>query len=90
MSGVGNWDQGSTYRWRKLRAWVLRRDAYRCQIRLDCCTQLATQVHHTLGRSVTGDDSRYLVASCAPCNRRVGDPTRSNIKECEPKQVTQW
>jgi len=38
------------------------------------CTGTATQAHHVLGKAVTGSDPRYLVASCAPCNQKIGDP----------------
>ncbi|MDN5929514.1 MAG: hypothetical protein L0I24_00350 [Pseudonocardia sp.] len=38
------------------------------------CTTVATQVHHTLGRMVSGDDPAHLVAACAPCNGTTGDP----------------
>lgn len=32
--------------------------------------------HHVLGRKVTGDDPRYIVAACQHCNLKVGDPTK--------------
>lgn len=38
------------------------------------CTHKADCVHHTLGRSATGDDPAHLVASCTPCNQNIGDP----------------
>lgn len=83
-----DWSQGSTRDWRRRRALVLQRDRSVCQLRLDVCTYVATHVHHTQGRSVTGDDLRYLVAACAPCNLKTGDPTR----HADPpnKGVTQW
>ncbi len=34
--------------------------------------------HHTLGRQLTGDDPNHIVASCAPCNKHIGDPTAPN------------
>lgn len=83
-----SWKGGSTSQWRKTRAVVLARDGYRCQIRLPgVCTDKATQVHHTQGRSVTGDDPRYLVASCRECNLKIGDPTKASFK---PKKMTSW
>ena len=36
---------------------------------------MATEVHHTLGITVTGHHPAYLVAVCKPCNLRVGAPT---------------
>lgn len=92
------WPNGSTWAWRKIRAAVLDRDGRRCQLRLDGCTRVATCVHHLHGRAVTGDDPRHLVASCTPCNLRVGDPQRSgntarqhssNVDPA-PKQTTLW
>lgn len=73
-----NWQGGSTRAWRKLRAQVLARDGYRCRLNLDGCLGAAElQVHHTLGRSVSGDDPAYLITACGPCNRAAGDPTAS-------------
>lgn len=70
------WPNGSTRAWRKVREQVLKRDGRVCQLRLDGCTYRATAVHHTAGRQVTGDNPRYLVAACQPCNTKVGDPTK--------------
>lgn len=44
------------------------------------CLGVADQVHHTLGKRVTGDDMRYLVAACGPCNRKAGDPSKGKQK----------
>lgn len=85
-----SWAGGSTSAWRRMRARVLHRDKYLCQLRLPGCTIKATQVHHVLGRSVSGDDPRYLVASCRSCNLLVGDPTKSENVEPEPKRITRW
>ncbi|GAA2543757.1 hypothetical protein GCM10010210_13060 [Pseudonocardia hydrocarbonoxydans] len=71
-----SWAKGSTPAWRRVRSQVLARDQYRCQLQLDCCTHVATQVHHTVAREVAGDDPAVLVAACQPCNGRVGDPRR--------------
>lgn len=48
----------------------------------------AGHAHHTLGKAVTGDDPRYIVAACAACNLHIGDPTR----DADPsnKAVTKW
>lgn len=45
------------------------------------------QVHHLLGRAVTGDDPAYLVACCRACNLATGDPTRAD-PPCSPQ--TDW
>jgi 5-methylcytosine-specific restriction endonuclease McrA len=68
-----SWAEGSTATWRKVRKVVLVRDGYLCQLRLDGCTTAATNVHHTLGKRM-GDDPAVLVAACANCNQKVGDP----------------
>lgn len=85
------WSKGSTRAWRRIRARVLARDGYRCRINLDGCTGLeaggATHVHHTVGRAVSGDDPRYLVAACEWCNLKTGDPGRH---EPTPKYVSRW
>lgn len=81
-----SWAGGSTRQWRRVRAAVLARDGGRCQLQLPgVCTTRADCVHHTLGKAVTGDDPAHLVASCTPCNLRVGDP-RSTDPAPRPKQ----
>jgi hypothetical protein len=67
---------------------VLVRDGYLCQLRLPGCATTADCVHHTAGRSVTGDDPRYLVASCTPCNLKLGDPTK--LADRPNEGVTKW
>lgn len=60
----------------------------RCRLGIvGVCTGKATQVHHTLGRTLTGDDPRYVLASCQPCNLHVGNPQSRKPK---PKRVTRW
>jgi hypothetical protein len=44
-------------------------------------------VHHTRGRTVTGDDPRWCIASCGPCNHKAGDPTKRNPTH---REVTAW
>jgi 5-methylcytosine-specific restriction endonuclease McrA len=82
------WAGGSTRQWRRVRALVLVRDGFACQLKLDVCTSQATCVHHTAGRSVTGDDPTYLVASCAPCNLKLGDPTKGASPQA--RKITRW
>jgi 5-methylcytosine-specific restriction endonuclease McrA len=82
-----SWQKGSTRAWRRIRARVLARDQYQCQLRLQGCTGAATQAHHVLGRAVTGDDMAHLVAACAQCNRKVGDPTKASP---QPRRVSRW
>lgn len=83
------WAKGSTPAWRKTRARVLERDGWQCQLRLpDVCTSIATHVHHTVGRGRTGDDPKYLVASCAECNLATGDPQKQPDPPPHPR--TRW
>jgi hypothetical protein len=89
---MGSWDKGSTRRWRRIRAWVLEQNVItnggRCTVRIKgVCTGVADCVHHTKGRSVTGDDPRYLAASCTACNLKIGDPARHSP---QPKRVSNW
>lgn len=59
--------------WRKLRQRVLVRDSYACQLRLQACTEYATEVDHKLSRMLGGDDSmENLQASCRNCNLLKG------------------
>jgi hypothetical protein len=86
------WAGGSTRAWRNVRASVLAsnlaNNAGRCTLGIpDVCTGLADTVHHTLGRKVTGDDPRYLQATCAECNGHVGEP---NATDPQPKAMTRW
>jgi hypothetical protein len=57
--------------WPKVRAGVLERDGYVCQIRLPkVCTHKATQVDHIVAIEQGGApyDDRNLRAACQPCN----------------------
>lgn len=86
MSGA--WGKGSTRRWRGIRARVLKRDGGRCQLHLNGCTTIATEVHHLDGKAL-GDSEDRLVASCMHCNRTTGDPNRSN-RDPEHVPRTAW
>lgn len=89
---VSGWTGGSTRRWRRIRAHVLaeneRTHGGRCRVQIpEVCTGMAEVVHHTKGRRVTGDDLRFLVASCAACNLHIGDPA---AHDPEPEPRTRW
>lgn len=86
-SGSKGWAGGSTRAHRRARADVLARDGWRCQIQLPGCTTLASQAHHTLGKTVTGDDPAHMVAACHHCNNKVGDPRRTDPV---PSSRTRW
>jgi len=62
----------SSRRWKELRLRVLRRDHYRCQIRLPDCLERADQVDHIIPREWGGPvwDMSNLQAGCGPCNRK--------------------
>lgn len=92
------WAKGSTSTWRKLRARILLANQLenegRCCVGVpDVCTGQAPHsptvntVHHTMGRAVTGDDPRYLVACCKECNEHIGEPKRSSPQH---RTITQW
>lgn len=67
---------GSTRRWRKVRAAVLKRDNYRCHY----CGRSATTVDHLRPISRGGtDDEENLVAACADCNSLKGDLTAAEF-----------
>lgn len=87
-----SWESGSTPQWRRIRARVLRDNQTvtggRCQLAIPRkCTGHATQVHHVYGRAVTGDDPRYLVATCRACNLAAGEPETNPVS---PKRVSRW
>lgn len=82
------WANGSTRQWRKVRAFVLDRDDHTCRLRYpDICLGRATDAHHTAPRETVGDDPAHLVAACAPCNNRAGDP---RTVDPAPRGRTQW
>ena len=85
-----SWKQqgGSTHAWLRTKAYVIQRDGRRCQLQVkDVCTRIATTAHHAVGKAITGDDPRYLVAACQPCNLHVGDPSRADP---EPRPWGGW
>lgn len=86
------WRKGSTRAHRRARALVLANNAAtnngRCTLQIPgVCTSTADQAHHTLGKAITGDDPRYMVAACAACNQHVGDPT---AYDPPPTPRTRW
>jgi 5-methylcytosine-specific restriction endonuclease McrA len=82
------WAAGSQAGWRdRVRPLVLTRDKHTCRLKIEgVCTTRATDVHHTHGKLVTGDDIRYLVAACRECNLKVGEPK----PDPRPKRGTRW
>lgn len=84
------WKGGSTRRWRKVRAYVLDRDEYRCRLQKDGCTTIATQGHHTRPRELVGDDPRYVIAACGSCNKKEGAPDKPSAHDPQPRPRTKW
>lgn len=75
-------------RWRRVRRQVLERDGHRCQLRIaGVCTTIATCVHHTIGQALTGNNPAHLVAACAECNGRIGEPDGT---DAQPRRTTRW
>jgi 5-methylcytosine-specific restriction endonuclease McrA len=61
--------RGSTWRWRLIRARILRRDGYVCGY----CLRPATTVDHIVPRALGGgDEDTNLVAACTRCQNRKG------------------
>ena len=83
------WGKGSTTRWRRIRAAVLRRDKHRCTINAPGCTGRATHADHIVLRSMGGDDSLdNLRAACESCN--LGRARATPQPEPAPRRVTRW
>jgi 5-methylcytosine-specific restriction protein A len=61
-----------TRQWQDLRAAILERDHYTCQINGPRCTTVATAVDHIIARSLGGAffDEANLRAACVACNSR--------------------
>jgi len=60
-----------TRNWRALRAYILQRDSYRCQIASEICTVYADTVDHIVERSRGGEDvPANLRACCRACHNR--------------------
>lgn len=90
---------GSTRRWRRIRAYVLDRDGWRCQLPADdrpgeLCLDLAGHVDHIVARVNGGtDEPDNLRAACATHNLRrgSGDTSASPARSSRPyRQVRGW
>jgi len=87
------WGRGSTRAHRRVREEILRINRIEhdgmCRLAIpDVCTGLADCVHHTRGKTVTGNNPHYMIAACAACNLRTGDPTRT--PDPPGRSATQW
>ena len=84
--------------YRRARAVVLARDAYRCRLgptraergAHDVCVHVATQAHHLDGVRAHMLDTSRMIASCKPCNVAEGDPTQRKGGGDPPATVDAW
>lgn len=86
-----SWAKGSTYAWRKMRRAILLANQHenrgRCTLAIPkVCTHTATEVHHVKGKA-HGDDPKWLVPCCKPCNLHVGSPARHSP---QPRRISTW
>lgn len=91
------WASGSTSAWRKVRALVLSRDGYLCQLKVrGVCTTYAPMMgghaHHLHGKAsgcagCAADLPSHIVASCRACNLATGEPAAADPPN---RSVTQW
>lgn len=85
-----NWSGGSSAEWKKVRRLVILRDQ-ECKLRTSPrCNGRAETVHHTQDRAVVGDDPRYLIAACGPCNYSYGSPTQEKYGDPQPNPRIKW
>jgi 5-methylcytosine-specific restriction endonuclease McrA len=75
---------GSTYRWRKIRQEILKRDEFTCLY----CGGIATHIDHVTSLDKGGtDEPNNLVSSCSTCNLRKGTKSaRQFIEEQAAKK----
>lgn len=92
---MGHWHGGSTRAWRRIREEVFAAKGRTCLLAFEPwgdddnqrCSTVATEVHHTEDRDVVGDDPRFLIPACQPCNLKAGDPTRDRA---DPDPLPSW
>jgi len=57
----------------ELREFIFNRDDYKCQLKLEGCTNLATEIDHKISINDGGNNNpENLWASCLNCNRKKG------------------
>lgn len=80
-----------TVAYRRTKAATLRRDGYRCQLKLPGCLVTADQCDHVIPMSKGGDPLSLsnCRAACAHCNASRGDGSRENI-ELPHRPLTNW
>lgn len=91
-----SWAGGSTRAWRRLRAFVLERDGFRCQLPADddpaqLCLAWATHADHIVPRSQGGlDTAANLRAACAHHNLKRGAGRPSTPRRRRPPIRWSW
>ncbi|MEV6879122.1 hypothetical protein [Amycolatopsis sp. NPDC051128] len=88
------WTNGSTRRWRGIRAYVLDRDRWVCQLCHEPIERRhrhphprSAQVHHLDGKR-HGDNPERCVAAHRQCNLDAGEPAPA--PDPEPRPLTEW
>lgn len=73
--------------WRRVRAGILARDGYTCQIRGPRCKVRATEVDHIVELAAGGRrlDPANLRAACKSCNSSLGASFGNRLRE--PRSV---
>lgn len=85
-----------TQAWRDVRAMVLARDGYRCQMRLDGCQGAAPlrggHANHKISPIDGGAffDPRNLEAACAHCNSLDANRKKRHRNRPTPPPSRQW
>lgn len=79
----------ATAEWRRLRAKILKRDHYQCQLNEPGCTIKADQVDKIVNVAAGGDprDPRNLRAACAHCNARKAQAEATKARNAWKRQA---
>lgn len=88
----GGWRNGSTSRWRRVRAFVLARDGFRCQLPVDAAgnyDRTADTVADTAPIPADPNDPTNLRAACTRHNSQRGDGT-GNRPAWIARRTTRW
>lgn len=84
---------GSTRAWRRLRAFVLERDAYRCRVLVDTLTGDVVEAPRPTTPPLGPDDPAWLRATCQDHNLTRGaalTDARPNASSSTDRPPTRW
>jgi 5-methylcytosine-specific restriction enzyme A len=93
---VSNGSGSSIYKkraWRAIRLAALRRAGWKCQIRLNGCTERATQGDHIVELEDGGEPFSLsnTQAACRACNVAKGNKARdARLRRTLPKPSREW